>query len=371
MSDSRKLSLKKAICALENPFPKDDLISCYSDFLKHREFLLYYQFNPAVLENLLEICNDLWTTEKRISRLSLLENIKKYLHCKERRIINDAFQYHTKPSTQLALNIKKQLFNIFKKVYEQSEYMSALQRDTAKTLVNNMLMNIAFSPEEENWLIEHISLSNHILNRVLRYPAKSTIISEWAVGNFENDIYRNRRAELLSWLIDKTPNFVIQRQILIDDFNYFNIVDKKAIKLYKDELEANAAVGREFSEFLPKLESENTNIYGDPFYGNDSVDLTIPELKLTRRFYDRSSYSNDTRDKPLPSFEMMHHNFHSNIDVIHSITMIWGIAYSRLKNEIKTKLIKNYLREETYNSILKVATKNKNISLLKWLMEQQ
>ncbi len=367
MSNSRKLSLKKAILAIENPYPKDDSILTYADFLKHREFLLYYQFNPIVLDSLILLCLDLWTSEKRIGRVSLLQNIKSYLHSKDRIIMNGVFHYNAKPEVKLALKTRTALFKIFKKVFEESEHITMLQRESAKSIVNSMLMNIGLSSTEEMWFVEHIPLSNHILNRVLRYPLKSTVISDWALLNFQNNDYRNRRAEVLSWVIDETPDFVIEKQTLIDDFDYCNFVDKKAIKLYHDELEANEAIGKEFGDFFQKMES---NIYDDPTYGNESLDLTQPELKLTRRFYDQLSRSNNIYDKPLPDFEMMHSNFHSNLDVIHSITMIWGIGYSRLKNELKTKLIKKYFKEETYNSMLKVAKKNKNVSLLKWLAEQ-
>jgi hypothetical protein len=367
MSNSKKISLKKAILAIENPYPKDDSIITYSDFLKHRDFLYYYQFNPVVLDNLILLCLDLWTTQKRISRLSLLENIKSYLNSKDRININGAFYYHAKPAVKLASKTRTDLFKIFKKAFEEIEHITILQRESAKTIVNSMLMNMGLSATEEIWLIDHISDSNHILNRVLRYPLKSEIISQWAIHNFLNNKYRNRRAEVLSWVLDETPHFVIEKQTLIDDFDYCNFVDKKAIKHYHDELEANEAIGKEFGDFFPKIES---NIYGDPSYGNESIDLTQPELKLTRRFYNQLGNNHNVYDQPLPSFEMMHNNFHSNLDVIHCITMIWGIGYSRLKNELKTKLIKNYYREETYNSMLKVAKKNKNVSLLKWLMEQ-
>lgn len=73
MNKQRKIELQRAIIELEKPYPKDDLILSYPDFIKVWDYLIHYQFNPVVFENLVNLANDFWNSEKRISRLSMLQ----------------------------------------------------------------------------------------------------------------------------------------------------------------------------------------------------------------------------------------------------------------------------------------------------------
>jgi hypothetical protein len=41
----RCLAIERAIAKKENPYPKDDLITTYADFLKVREVLPFFSFN--------------------------------------------------------------------------------------------------------------------------------------------------------------------------------------------------------------------------------------------------------------------------------------------------------------------------------------
>ena len=50
--------------------------------------------------------------------------------------------------------------------------------------------------------------------------------------------------------------------------------------------------------------------------------------------------------------------------------MLWAIAYSRLTNKEKTKLIKRFYRSDLFASTLKIAKKHKLVNLLTWLKKQ-
>ncbi|HNX90198.1 MAG TPA: hypothetical protein PKH58_14070, partial [Paludibacteraceae bacterium] len=57
--------LLNLILEYEKPQAPDDLILTYQDFMKVRDFLSYYPFNPVVFENLLRLTIDLWTSDTR------------------------------------------------------------------------------------------------------------------------------------------------------------------------------------------------------------------------------------------------------------------------------------------------------------------
>lgn len=365
MNKQRKIELQRAIIELENPYPKDDLILSYSDFLMVRDYLNYYQFNPVVFDNLINLANDIWNTKKRISRLSLLQKIKQYLHHDPTR---DYYNRSTKPNFQLKVETRKLLFNLFRKTFEERNYISHKQLDEARKICNNVLINLNLTQIEEEWLCSNTLASELILNRVLRYPIKSEVISNWAKSNFQSNTLRSRRAELLSWIIDQEPTFEICQQTLIDDFEYLNQSDLQAIQNYDDEIAANKIIEQELGEYLPKKTYYN---FFDGTYHEENVDLSIPELKLSKRPYGVTIDTSKQYPVSIPNFEKLREEFYKNLPTHQKVTMIWAIAYSRLDNTLKYSLLKKYYSNETYYSMYKVCKRTKNNELLKWILERQ
>lgn len=365
MNKQRKIELQRAIIELEKPYPKDDFILSYSDFLKVRDYLSYFQFNNVVFDKLVNLANDIWNTEKRISRLSLLQKIKQYLH---QDTSSDYYSRNIKPSFQLKVETRKLLFNLFRKTFEERNYISNKQIEEARKICNNVLINLELTPIEEEWLCSNILLSELILNRVLRYPIKSELISNWTKSNFQNDILRSRRAELLSWVIDQEPTFEIEQQTLIDDFEYLNQSDLQAIQNYDDEIVANKIIEQELGEYLPR--KTHYDFFGST-HREEKIDLSIPELKLSKRPYGITIDTSKEYPVSIPNFEKLREEFYTNLPTHQKVTMIWAIAYSRLDNMLKYSLLKKYYSKETYYSMFKVCKKTKNIELLKWILERQ
>lgn len=368
MIKQRKIELQRAIIELENPFPKDDLILSYSDFLKVRDYLSYFQFNPILFDNLVKLANDKWDTKIRISRLSLLQKLKQYYHITQQDKTSGYYSRNTKPNFQIAVETRKSLFDLFKKTFEERNYISHNQLDEARKICNNLLINLELTTIEEKWLCSHFSLSELILNRVLRYPIKSKIISNWAKSNFHNNILRSRRAELLSWVIDQDPGFEIGEQILLDDFDYLNKKDMQAIQDYDDEIAANKIMEQGLEDYLPK---KTHSIFFDDTYHKERFGLSVPELKLSKRPYAIPLDTSKEYPVSIPNFDALKKDFHTNLPTHQKVTMIWAIAYSRLDNEIKYSLLKKYYSHETYYSLYRVCKKTKNIELLKWILERQ
>lgn len=234
---------------------------------------------------------------------------------------------------------------------------------------NNILINIPLTLEDEKWLCDRAEASEIILNRVLRYPIKSDIISDWVKSNFKNDQLRNRRAELLSWIIDQEPQYVIDHQILIDDFEYANKIDLKAIQDYNFELEINKIIERELGDTLP-IEKQEQDWSNETDY-EEIVAPSAPELKLSTRFYGMIMESSNNYPVAIPDFDKTRQEFYAEIMIHHKTTMIWSIGYSRIDNETKSNLLKKYYCNETYYSLFKVCKRTKNAKLLRWILEQQ
>jgi hypothetical protein len=356
--NQRKTEIQRAIFELEHPNPNDNLITCYKDFLKVRDFLPCFKYNPKVFKSLVDLTSEIWSTNQRINRISLLESLKKYSKNREKERGND--------STDLSSETKTKIFLLFKGCFDSPERLSANQINDAKNLCNYLLINLVLRVEEEKWLCENTGLHENILNRVLRYPIKSEVITNWVKENYNMDIYRIRRSELASWIISEDPNFEIDKNILFDDFRYFNISDLEAIKKYEYEVAVNNLIKeRELSESLPSKDLFN---YEDV---NPEFISSIPELKLTHRYYGISLDSSKDVRLHIPDFRKMSKYFYTNIDTTFKITMLWAIAYSRLDSKLKSELLKKYYCKETYWSFFKICKKYKLIKSLKWLKDRQ
>ena len=95
-----------------------------------------------------------------------------------------------------------------------------------------MLIGLTRSDKNIQWLCDHAFVTKHALNRVLRYPHKSRIISVWVRTNYDNDLLRYRRSEVISRILDYEPYFEIQQSTILDDFRHLNDLDIKTLSEY-------------------------------------------------------------------------------------------------------------------------------------------
>jgi hypothetical protein len=362
MNKNRSIELRRAILEIENPFPKDDLIITYKDFLESRDYLCNYKFNSNVFDRLVNLALENWTTKHRINRLSLLQKIKQYF-CLNKS--NEYYNQIIKPSIPLKIEVRKNLFKLFWKTFEESKFIPNRQLNNVRKICNYLLINLELTSEEEEWLSCNISKSELILNRLLRYPIKSEIISKFIKENFHNDILRSRRAETISWIIDIDPSFEIDRQVLIDDFEFLNQSDLQAIQNYQEEREVNKIIEQEFGDYLSKKSYYN---YSENSY-QDVSNLSVSELKFSKRHYKVPTEDSTFYPINIPDFEKLRDDFYSNLSKHQMLTMIWAIGYSRQSNKMKYSLLKKYYCKETYYSLFRVCQKSKNIELLKWLLD--
>jgi hypothetical protein len=151
-----------------------------------------------------------------------------------------------------------------------------------------------------------------------------------------------RRAEAVSWLLDDNPNFTIDKQTLIADFEHANQLDIATIKKYGNKISTYASSGQKYSYRL---------IYAD--------------VLLTPRVYVELYYQ--SKQNCLPDFTELRQYFHENIDTMLRTCMLWAVAYSRLEVEQKTELLKKYYSADLYRSLFKIGEKYKMLDILKWL----
>ena len=370
MNKINRQEIIRTLAAEANEYPPDDLIITYADFLKNGQYLCYNKYNPLVLERLSALTDDLWSSSKRISRITLLTTIKKYVvvahydagyfdgYYKKGFPVQDIFTE----------SIKSNLFSIFKKVHTGPRYLTEKQQEEGKQISNYFLKYSHLNPDDLLWLCENALSSLYFLNRILRYPAPSTLITSWAKENVNTNKLRSRRAELTSWIIDEDLEYQINTETLIADFEYQNNLDKKTFEDYIDEIDYHQHLADELGDIFDVKKISDYRF--DGLYKEPEIldGFTEPTYTLSKRFYKVPLLTDKQYNIQIPDFDTLSKTFYNNLNITRDITMIWSIAYSRLDVKTKTELLKNYYHEHTITSLIKVAIKFDFIPLLKWMV---
>lgn len=362
--------VKKALLKTLNKQAPDNLILSYADFLKHRDYLKCYSFNPKVLDAMLDLNTCMWTSGARMNRLSLLEHtfyfLRKAVHFDPAR----SWNFYPEINKKLKPETKERIFKVFKMVFENLSFVPFSQTQSVKTICNRMMMNISLSAEAQLWLCEQSFSNSYALNRVLRYPEKSSIISAWVREHYYHPTFRFRRAEQLGWVLNEDPDHTVTEDFLLEDFEFLNEHDKKAIRNYGDELRANKLLMQDFSEFLrPRpgsfdLFDDDDDDFNQPF-------TSEPELNLSRRFYhmEMKLVEFEGRSFHIPDFTASKIQFLVSIPDILNLTMVWAACYSRLSPAKKLTIYKRYFSPELTGSLLNIAKQTRDAHLLKWLLQ--
>jgi len=353
--DYKTLEIRRAIHEIENNYPPDDFISSYKDFLRHRDFLHFYQFNPKVFWSLIELTSRLWRSEKRINRYSLIAVSKRYLN-----------KY---PDKANVLNQNSNIiFRLFQSlIIDEDIKLSESIINKLKYPLNSLLINVKLRDNEIELLCNNTHKSPQILNRVLRYPHPNKIISEWARQNYKSEFAVDRRAEMASWILDEDPEFSIDIETLRSDFAILNHREEKNFNKYAEEF-----------DFYQLIEKEFNPIFEDP--ERDLLDINLtrynikpPQFKETKRFYGSAiNYKYIGEEgmefKPELKLEELKEKFEANIDNILKVSIAWSIAYSRLPINEKTELLKKYYSEDVHFTFLRIGKRIKSVAFLEWLI---
>jgi len=357
------IRLQKELTKINAPYPKDNLITSYKDILKYRDYLPFYKFNPSVFEALIKVSKDTWGTKERIDRLSIITLIKRYGYMSDEKVSYFMFLKIKNPSNHL----KSDLFHLYKRCFEEETPLTKRQLDEAKRTCNSMLFQLPLNDDNIEWLCANAFKDNMILNRVLKYPVKSCIITSWAKNHFNHPQLHSRRAELISWLIDEDLDFSISREILNNDFESLNSIDKKSIEDFLEDQELVKLMNVKAKDF-----SDDLFAYDDLSNDIEKFNISNPILKQTRRFHDvfYNHQIKDSQSRTAYDFEVMSIYFYDNLTSYTSRIMLWSIYYSRIEQKQKERLLKNYYSKENYHSFMKIIQRLKMTSLMKWLIKQ-
>ena len=167
-------------------FPEDfplDLICDYSSILRFRDYLKNSQPDKQLLTILLDIVLLKIGRGQRFQKIVLLKLISNHLNCGD-----------------IDTGIIDKVFRIY-------QQLICHEPDEVCWKLSKLIKDRELLPDQVNWLLANYESSEHILNRILRYPVKNKSISQWAETAINNEELANRRAEIIGLILNFRPKY--------------------------------------------------------------------------------------------------------------------------------------------------------------------
>jgi hypothetical protein len=299
-----------------------------------------YRFNPRVFAALVELTHSLWNSERKINRSRMILLLVRYLTNKET------------DDSKLTNETKQQLFELFIDLaYDRNSRVGRSVLSKTQLGINRAMKQIRLTDEQLNWLLEHFNDSPYFLNRILRYRWKSPVISRWARDNYYNDLLRERRRELTSWILDEDPDFLITEDDIIDDFDYFILEDCERLKQIQKR--------KELEQILGDHHPDDYRVY---------MGFMNEEQKVFNKYYGlnhRGILRNDCR-----GVEVLIVEYTKKAWLLVNTANLYAVSYSRLDKETKSRLIKKLYRPENEWRFFSFCKKLELVDLMEWLLEK-
>ena len=160
-----------------------ELLTEYKTVIELKKLIKYAKPDRRILNNLLDIAIQRISNNQRFQKNTFIKLIRR----------------HTK-TIFIDKEIKEKIFYVFQSL------ITKVNDETAWSLTV-LLKDIELLDEQINWLIKNFEISEHIQNRLLRYPVPNQDISSWAKECIDRKILESRLSELIGLQLNYNPSF--------------------------------------------------------------------------------------------------------------------------------------------------------------------
>lgn len=230
-----KLTFKQFIL-LENSyfryFPTripDEIFQDYKTIVEYKDLIRYVRPDKRILNHLLDIAIEKIENNQRFQKITFIKLIR--WQC-------DNSFIDSKTSDKL--------FFIFKSLINDVN-------DTIAWSLSVTIKDIELSQENIDWLIDNYETSEHIQNRILRYPKPNKAITNWCDQRLKKKDLDNRLSELIGLRLNFDTSFTFKdKTCFIWGIHYSKLSDKTKKKLLLKHLTEN-----NFEELIKICEKNN------------------------------------------------------------------------------------------------------------------
>lgn len=204
-------------------------LNSYKSIIENKNLIKQSLPDNGTLNILLDTIIFRISTNQRFQKLTLLKLIRSQLVKED---LDDA--------------IVDKLFFLFKELYTK------LNSDNL-WILSTLLKDVLLPDPNIYWLIENFEKSEHIQNRLLRYPDTNKTISNWASDCIDKHILSDRFSELIGLKLNFEPDYSHPNSTaLLWGIHYSKLEDFK-----KKELLIRHLCDDNFTEFLTICEKNN------------------------------------------------------------------------------------------------------------------
>lgn len=183
------------------------------DIYEHRSLLKQLLLSEYTINYLMDIIIESVKSKSRFRTLDCLRVIRAILR-------NNPF------GLELGnLPISKLFFLHRAFIFHKNEQVSAC--------ANVLIMSQCLDDQSIKWIIANWEKSDHLLNRLLRYPARNSLITQWSREIYQSGRLKDRNSEVIALLIDeKLPPYIKENSsTIIWSIYYSRVSDETKQKL--------------------------------------------------------------------------------------------------------------------------------------------
>ena len=158
----------------------------YQTIIQYPSLLTYSLFDEKLVTRILDLIQPLIDNNERFKRKWFIKFLKSHLKKRPKK-----FKFKETTINALFKFYKTQILKV---------------TDELRNDLSIILKDIELSDESIKWLIDNAPNSKYILNRLLRYPKKSELISTWANYCLENNLFTDRVSEIIGFALDANEN---------------------------------------------------------------------------------------------------------------------------------------------------------------------
>lgn len=207
----------------------DEIFQDYKTILEHKDLLRYAKPDKRILNHLLDNVIGKIKSNQRFQKITFIKLIRRQCD-----------------NTFIDTITSDKLFFVFKSLINEVN-------ETIAWSLSVIIKDIELSQENIEWLIDNFEISEHLQNRLLRYPKPNKAITTWCKQRLKKKDLENRLSELIGLRLNFDTGFTFKdKTSLIWGIYYSKLPDKTKKELLLQHLTVD-----NFEELIKICEKNN------------------------------------------------------------------------------------------------------------------
>lgn len=226
----------------------DEIFQDYKMILECKELIRYAKPDKRIINHLLDFVIEKIINEQRFQKMTLIKLIRGQCD----------YTFIDSPTSD-------KLFFVFKSLIAEVN-------ETIAWSLSIIIKDVELAQENIDWLIDNYKISEHIQNRLLRYPKPNKAISTWSNERLKKKDLNNRLSELIGLRLNFDTNFTLKNKTCL----IWGVHFSKLSDVEKKELLLRHLTTDNFEELIKICEKNNyTDIISQLYINIDNRDLPL------------------------------------------------------------------------------------------------